>query len=337
MAISLDPLAPEAMVTMGRLLASSGRAEEATKILDRALELETGNVDAMIWLSRAHEMNGDFTNAEIMARQARDQRPELWWVHDRKAVLDFRQGKYADAAESWMRVLELTPDNAAALSKLGASHFEQGTLAKAEEAYRASIEMARTPPALYGLGSVLFFERKYDEAIHWFREAVRLAPDHFACWGNLADAQRWVPGQKGQSDESFDRAIALVRRELDTNPDDGRGWGKLALYLAKREQHAEARAALTRALSHGSVATETLVHGVLVHEMAGRRNEAVAMLRIIGRAAMPYQLLADPELEELRSAPEAQPFFRFPPNPQANPHPNTRSDPSCPLQPFPSA
>lgn len=306
-AISLDPLAPEAMLTMGRLLVASGRAAEAIAILDRALELSPRNVDALIWLSRGHEMAGDFAAAERFARLACAERPELWNSHDRLAVLAYRRGRFADAEAEWRRALELTPDNPWVLASLGAALFEQGDLEAAEEAYRDSLEQERSPRALAGLGSVQFYRGNAKQAVHWFRESVERVPGDSRHWGNLADAQRWVEGEREESMSSFDHAIELVRTDLGANPTNANAWGRLALYLAKREQHVEARAALTRALDLGGDSKEIQMRAVIVHELAGSREQALAALdSIVAESTLPFELMEDPELEGLRTAADSR-------------------------------
>jgi serine/threonine-protein kinase len=302
-AIALDPLAPEAILTMGRVMVANGRARESTAILDRALHLDPTNVDIKLWLSRAHEMAGGLDEATRYAHEACEEHPDLWAVHDRKAVLDYRGLRFADAAEHWQRVIELTPDNAPAYAKLGATRFQLGDLEGAENAYRDGLAVRRFPEAITGLGSVLFFQNRMREAIECCREAVVLSPTSWRLWGNLADAQRWVEGERAGSIDSFDRAIGLLREELAVNPLDSKLWAYLALYLAKRDLHTEARAALARAFETGSASGQVLGCGVVVHELAGRRGDALSALAILrAHPPVPFEVLADPELRALMSA-----------------------------------
>lgn len=330
-AISLDPLAPEAMVTMGRVLLSSGRPDDAVAILRRALEIEPAKTIAKTWLSRALESAGELDEADRLARECCLERSDLWFVHDRRAVLDFRRGRYREAAEGWRRVIELTPDNARAHSKLAASRFELGDLDSAEAAYRRSLEIRRTPLALAGLGSVLFYQGRRSEAIQWFRDAISLTPGDHRLWAWLGDVQKWVPGHQAESTESFDRAISVVQEELRANPADSRSWGELAVYLARREQHVEAARALERATQCAHVTTEVKISAVFVHELAGRRPEALRVLESISRdGPLSFELRADPELHDLRDSAEVQELLRLQiieNDAESNPSPG--SVPSC--------
>jgi serine/threonine-protein kinase len=306
-AIALDPLAPEAILTMGRVMVANGRARESTTILDRALHLDPTNVEIKLWLSRAHEMAGGLEEATRYACEACQDHPEQWAVHDRKAVLDYRGLRFEEAAQHWQKVIELTPDNARAHAKLGATRFQLGDLDGAEKSYRAALDVQRFPEAITGLGSMLFFQGRMREAIECCREAVVLSPGSWRLWGNLADAQRWVEGERASSLDSFDRAIGLLRAELAVNPLDSKLWAYLALYLAKREQHTEARSALARAFETGTASGQVVGCAVVVHELAGRRAEAISALEILrARPPLPYEVLVDPELRDLLNAVDAE-------------------------------
>ncbi len=335
-ALSLDPLAPDALSTMGSLLVSSGRLDEAIALLQRVLDLDPANVEAMVWLSRAHEMAGDLEVSDRYARAACAERPAYWLVHDRKAVIDFRRGIFADAADGWKRVLELTPDNTHALANLGSALFELGELDESEQSFRAAIERCPSARALEGVGLIHFYRGSPEASMPWFERAVELVPEHSRFWGNLADAQRWSPGQRSRSMDSFDRAIGLVRRDLASNPSDARAWSELAVYLAKREQHAEAQSALQRACQLGASSSPARACAIIVHELAGRREEAIAALEQIlaTSTSLPFDLRCDPELGDLRACAAGRHLLHPPP---ASPGPTRTNErtPPWPLQPSP--
>jgi tetratricopeptide (TPR) repeat protein len=301
MAIGLDPLAPEALVTMGRLLVMSGRAMEARDKLEHALTLSPRNVDALVWLSRALEATGDFDGAARAADRARRIRPDYWLAHDRLATLNFRRGRFLAAIHGWNRVIRLTPDNAHALTNLGSALLKRGALDQADEAYRSATAVAPLVRAFEGRGHVCFQRGQFEDAARWFREAIERAPGHWRYRGDLGDALRWVAGGRTESNEAFDQAIEILQRELRDNPGDAPGWAQLALYLARRDQHVEAHAALERALGIAPDSTIARTAAVFVHELSGHRDEAIAALLALGRGpGLPFELRSDPDLAELR-------------------------------------
>ncbi|HZI38659.1 MAG TPA: hypothetical protein VFF24_10165, partial [Acidimicrobiia bacterium] len=71
---------------------------------------------------------------------------------------------------------------------------------------------------------------------------------------------------------------------------------------------------------------------VIVHELAGRREEAIATLERIRATTVtiPFELRTDPELRELRA--RVRRLFRSPP-PPPDPTPSNERTPSWPIPP----
>ena len=137
-----------------------------------------------------------------------------------------------------------------------------------------------------------------------FERAAELRPRDARTWGNLADAQRWVPGNEAVSAEMFDRAIALSRQHLADDGNDGEAWSQLGKWLAKRGEFAPALDATRRALGIGCDNVAIRARAITVYELAGCRAEALVHLAAV--AASGYsrmELENDPELEALRADP----------------------------------
>jgi tetratricopeptide (TPR) repeat protein/predicted Ser/Thr protein kinase len=300
-ALRLDPHVPEVLVTLGRVLLGTGRFEPAVKSLEQALELRHDDVEALRFLSIAHERLGDVQSAERVARQAIALRPDYWNVHHRLGTLLFEAGRHQAAIESWERVIELTPDNAPGHSNLGAALFKVGSLEAAATVYRRSVEIHPTPNACTGLGTVLFYMSQREEAATWFQRAVDLNPRDAFAWGNLGDAQRWIPGQEGSSRCSLERAITLMEGQLEVNPRRAQAWGVLAAWLSKVGKLEEAAEAISRALDLAPDNEACVVYAVTVYLLIGDRRRATVMLhRAKAMGWSKTELDHDPELEALR-------------------------------------
>ena len=132
-----------------------------------------------------------------------------------------------------------------------------------------------------------------------------LRPSDPRVWGNLADAYRWTPGHEHQAAGAYDRAIELRREQLAANRKQGRHWGELANWLAKRGKIAEARRAIRRALELMPWDMSCMTHAIQVHHLAGDRDESLRWLEAAVRGGCDIsELERDPELAELRQAPE---------------------------------
>jgi Flp pilus assembly protein TadD len=84
---------------------------------------------------------------------------------------------------------------------------------------------SRAPESWSGLGTVLYFEGRYEEARAAFEKGVLLKPGQPMMWGNLAAACSRIPGQEPRGREALARAVALTLDRLALNPNDCRGLG----------------------------------------------------------------------------------------------------------------
>jgi serine/threonine-protein kinase len=301
-ALSFDPHSTEVLVTLGRVLMRSGQPDAAVAVLGQALDLSPQSADAWIAMSYAHEARGQILEAEKAAVQAVALRPQSWLTHDRLALARFRLGHYEKAAESWMRAAAITSDNTMVLNNLAAAYFHLGRFEDAVRHYRASLEIAPTTTAYFSLGTLFFFEGRRPEAIAMFEKAVAIRPRDPRAWGNLADAQRWVPGSEAASSASFDRAIGLVREQLAAGSGDVESWSRLGMWLAKRGDLGEALKATERALALGPELPSVRARSVTAFELAGLREKALEGLESALRGGYArMELERDPELEGLRA------------------------------------
>jgi tetratricopeptide (TPR) repeat protein len=248
---------------------------------------------------------GQLPQAEQALRGALALRPAHWSTHNILGVLLFHQARYAEAAAEWTRVIELSPDNARGYYNLGAAQYHQGRFPEAIAAYERSLEIRPDASAYSNLGTMYFSLGEYAQAVGVMEKSRNLRPSDPRVWGNLADAYRWTPGSEEKAAAAFDRAIALRREQLRSNRKQGRHWAELANWLAKRGKMAEARRAIRRGLELMPWDMSCMSHAILVHHLAGDRQEALRWLEAAVRQGCDVaELERDPELAELCRAPE---------------------------------
>lgn len=111
-----------------------------------------------------------------------------------------------------------------------------------EESFaRASALDPDDPYARTNLGTVLLQQGRVDEAIRYYREAIRKSPDYYKAYANLGAA--WA--RKGRSD----KAINLYQKALELNPRDSATHLNLGLALARRGRRSQAATHLRQFLS----------------------------------------------------------------------------------------
>ncbi len=92
-----------------------------------------------------------------------------------------------EAIRTYLRVLEIEPQHAAAHINLGTLYYNRQDFASAEKHYRAAVAAdSRYALAYFDLGNVLDETGNVDEAIASYRTAIQLAPTYADAHYNLA-------------------------------------------------------------------------------------------------------------------------------------------------------
>jgi tetratricopeptide (TPR) repeat protein len=121
--------------------------------------------------------------AILAARKALELDPELVEAHVLLADMAQQQWRWAEAEGEYQRALELSPNNAAAYSALAYWLVSQGRTEEAVTACRRGREI--DPLAVPGsdLAWMLFYARRYDDAVNEARSVLAVTPDDaFAGW-----------------------------------------------------------------------------------------------------------------------------------------------------------
>jgi tetratricopeptide (TPR) repeat protein len=104
--IGRDPLDANALNTLGYMLAEQGeRLNEAVELVQRALKIEPGNPSYLDSLGWAYFQQGRFDLADSPLTEAAAKLSTNSVVQDHLGDLRFKQQRYGDAADAWVRAL----------------------------------------------------------------------------------------------------------------------------------------------------------------------------------------------------------------------------------------
>jgi tetratricopeptide (TPR) repeat protein len=122
----------------------------------------------------------------------------------------------------------------------------------------------------YNLGHALGQEKKYDEAIPHFLEALRIKPDFFDALINMGVTlvEQGKPGE----------AISSYRRALEIKPDSAKAHMQLALALVKQEKADEALSEFYKALDFAPMDSDVRTNLGLMLARSGKVEEAISQL-----------------------------------------------------------
>lgn len=302
-ALSLDSQLALAHVAAGTIHHAQLHFAEAEKELHTAARLDPANAEVHAALGSLYYRTRDFPRSLAAYEEAVRRRAD--WVEARVGLgaLYYQLGRYEDAERENLAAVNLAPDSPRPHQMLGAMYHLQGRFEEAARAYQRALEIRPTAALYSNLGTAYFFRQMYPEAAAAFQKAARMQPERYLYWGNLGDARRWMPDARQEAAAAYGKAIELARHALANGQDDADLRSRLALYLAKKGDHAAALEELTRVgESPGSKAGPLFYRCVVAYEVAGRRDEALRMLeRAIQAHYSIEEIQRDPELSALRA------------------------------------
>ncbi len=211
-----------------------------------------------------------------------------------------KTGRLPEATALFKKAVEAAPDNAVALTNLGAVQAMQGNLAEAEDAFRRATALnPNYADAHRNLGVTLHRQQRLEEAIAALRLALKLAPGQPLIERNLAA----VLLDNNQAPE----AAALYRRSLARQPRVPAGHVGLALALRALGDRAGAVAAFEQATALAPKNPRPLLEmGKLLMDEAQyegaidnlRRAAALAPQDAAIQTALAEALIADQQIAE---------------------------------------
>jgi len=198
------------LILASRVLALRGRFSDAHDRLDRALQLDHGNVDALIERARLAVRLGDDADADGWFDRAYQQGADGddWMIDWIDSLL--RMGKHDAARDVAMIHCERAPDQAGPWFRLGLAHQQAAHHLHALDAYRHAARIEPTLPMLCNNMGVAHLELKQlDDAKTLLEQALRDDPDNAFAWNNLATTLLRL-GDVSDSLVAAERACALA-------------------------------------------------------------------------------------------------------------------------------
>ncbi len=295
---------PEALLTAGAIEKEQGKADAAATLFREVLAQDPRNRDAWIRLAQTLESQGKFRDAEDAFQRAIRAEPGYAGGHLSLGSFYYRRGRYPESEKSFRRARELVPDNPRPYNQLSGLYIQMGRYADAETMALQSIGLKPSAIAYNNLAVGYFYQERYADAVPPMESALRLGQVSVPLLGNLANLYRLTPGLESKAEPYYGRAFELAAKQLAVNPNDADLRADVALLRAQRGDRDAARAEIGRARELAPGAAPVQFHAVLVYEMIGDRESALAAYRDLVRSgAFLEEIRRRPELKSLRSDP----------------------------------
>jgi serine/threonine-protein kinase len=303
-AVTEDPQLAIAHVAQGRALAQAGELDKALAAYQRAHTLDPANWD-LLWRmgDLAVKRKEPAATIEDYYKRSVQAGPKEWEASMRLGTFYYRQGRYDEALKAYQTAVDLAPDNPRSPSNIAAVYHHLGRTDEAAAWLQRSLAIAPDSLTYSNLGTLLYFQGKYPEAVGAFDHAIQLGANTYLYWGNLADAAR-MAGDATKAHESYTRAVQLAQEQLSKSPDDADLRSSVALYFIRDGQAAKGLPELDKVLAQKTLPPNVLFKATIVAELAGQRARALELLeRTLAAGYQFREISQEPDLVTLRTDP----------------------------------
>jgi len=296
------PWAPARLAWALLLKESDGKAESLAALRE-VLRLDEQSYQGIIELAKACSSTGRANEAEKLYQRAISLRPGYPSAVAHLGYFYLQSGRLDEALGCYQKMAELAPGDFSSYNNIGTIFLLKGNKANARAMFEKSNAIEPNETAQSNLATQYFFEGAYLEALPLYSAAAATSNDYWL-WGNLADTLRQLPEQQHKARAAYMKAIALADARRQATPEDANPVSCLALYYAHTGEKAAALAAIARARALAPADLETIRREVLVSEAVQERARALAALREYReRLGGMEEIEKEPDLVALRSDP----------------------------------
>ena len=303
-AVALDNFLAAGHVSLGMVKMNAGDSAEAEKQFRTAVDLDPKSAAPHRDLGFLYDKVGKADLAAQELKRALQLDPKDWKTYTNLGLDAYQAGRFKDAASAWETALQIEPDNVPVLRNLGAVYHSLARDDDAIAVLQHALEIKPGSDVYTNLGTILFYQGKYDKAVPAFEKAVELGANNYDSWGNLGDAYRWSSTKKDQAKPAYRHAVQLVKEEIAKNPDQTDLRVDLAAYLAKSGDKDEALKAMKPVEQVHVTNPSDLYNSALVYELCGKREQALSALLAAVKAGQDLNdIKNEPEFVALRADP----------------------------------
>jgi eukaryotic-like serine/threonine-protein kinase len=303
----LAPKDPRVMTYQIDFLLATGAKERALEVARVLAQQRPGDAAAWAELGDSLAKLGRFSEAERAFARSYALRP-YWSTLYALANARIAHGDNDGAGEVLRQILERNPDNLIVTSKLAEVEMYAGNYPESERLYRAMVARRGTNMDMMNLGTVLFFENRFEEAADLYRKAEEKAPEDPSPPSNVGEALLRL-GKPAEAKASFQRALALADKQLASGSRTRSLLNVRARALAYLGRGPEAVLAAQEGLREYPDNPDTVFVAALVAAITGDETSCMAWTQKALELHAPKAWFSGPEFDRLRANPQFAALF----------------------------
>ncbi|MCE1245429.1 MAG: tetratricopeptide repeat protein [Firmicutes bacterium] len=202
----------EAHFYRGMCRINMGNNEKAKEDFEKVVQLESGNVEALVRLSEINILDKDYSKAIENLEKASKLKDSVT-IRNLMGIALYRQGKFEDAFKQYAAAQGMEPENVDVQSNLGLYYYEiKHDPAKAREYYEKALKTNPTSSELNRrMGNILQLENDYDAAVERYRKSLESDPGNKDAMMDLAFALYQI----GDFEESMKTVGGLLEKNKE--------------------------------------------------------------------------------------------------------------------------
>jgi adenylate cyclase len=301
LALSNDPNNPDAYASIGAIYRLTGKYDLAIQYLQKGLTIDKSSLHLTVMLARVYDLANKRNAAENIFVELMNKYPQNWRIYNHYGQFLTTNGQYEEAIEIYKKALEFDSNSFFALSNIGINYFYLSNFDQAAIYFEKTVKLQPYSKAFSNSGSVYYYAQNFEKAVSMYKEAFRLEPENYRWAANIADAYKFIKGEKEMADTYFEKSIDLSRQAIETNPNIDRTYHYLAISLAYFGKASDAKLALESAekLNPNS---ESLLYAKLRTAVFLQNNSEIQQYYqdLINSGYSVKLLQADPDFRALR-------------------------------------
>jgi len=269
-ALERNPKFVPALMKLSVLDAIEGKREDLRKGLDRVIEIDSSELEALVPRSAIGASEGDIDSAVELLKTACDENPRAFLPRVALARFYLNMRRFPEALKVAMEANELVPDSVDALLVLGNAQLGIGESRKALETLTVAADLAPEAPNVhYAFAAALLRGNRAEESRAELKKALSLDNNHLPALIALARLEV----DRGDSEA----ALSLVRDAQKKFPTKSGPHILEGNILANNGQYTEATLSFERALDLGA-GSEAALRIYKAGVMEGQPDAAIAKL-----------------------------------------------------------
>jgi eukaryotic-like serine/threonine-protein kinase len=295
---------PEVHFALGSAYSATGKYAEAVAELKGAVALAPNSDEAYLRLGDAYLDSGNSPAAMQSFQKAVQLNPYFWNNQNEIGNAYFLQGDYAKALNAFRQITVLAPDLDVGYENMGNVYLREGQYQQCIPYYQKALQIEPYWTTYSNLGTAYFLLKQFTDAAAAYEKAVALNPNDSEIVVNLADAYRWS-GEQDKARQTYQQAISLGYKELQTNPQSALAMAQIALSYAKIGNAQQADTFIGRARTMARNNVDYMYDEAEIDAILNRQDAALKTLREAFEKHYPAEYASgDQEFENLRNNPK---------------------------------